>query len=629
LARKRIAVMLATRTVALMGVGFGILAGVATLSLLETGLQELRQRHVPVVADIARRLTPTNGALTAREVQRAVNVFRSTQPTVAAVVTWRDACAPECLTVAADPGNRARVADWTKEVLGKDRFGNALVTARFAGRLHLLVPSAIRDADGLPEGSVFLAVNADSLAAQAFRMALLLVAIAYLLLGSVWWLTKRFVGLYLGERVKHLALQLEAGDRAAPVISSQSEDELGLLDTSIREHVERSVERVREADRNAADTRAMATRIKSTATLAAGVAHDFNNLMMGIMANSEVLKLHLKDQERSQVVLQRIVDCADRGGKLAQQMLAFSRGGKYNPTLMSLNDAITATVHVMEATVPSGVNVHTDLADELPPVLADITQMNQVIGNLYQNALDAVGRHGTIRVHSEFRGLEDQEPLNGGEPPSVIVTVSDSGPGIDTETKSRIFEPFFTTKKRGSGMGLSAAHGIITNHGGSISVEDAPGGGTVFTVRLPTAPEDTFVAPRPAVRVPSNARRVLLVDDEVAILEPTAEILAAEGYSVVTAENGVEAIRVAREYGEAIDIIILDLRMPVLGGTDAFDSLVTACPRAKVIVSSGYEMDAEARHLLEQGAAAFLNKPFTSEKLITTIVQAVGRDKGR
>ena len=206
------------------------------------------------------------------------------------------------------------------------------------------------------------------------------------------------------------------------------------------------------------------------------------------------------------------------------------------------------------------------------------------------------------------------------------MTVADSGSGVAAALKERVFEPFFTTKKRGSGMGLSAAHGIVTNHGGTITVEDAPDAGAVFRVCFPATSVSVLTTSPGPVRMRKGGRRVLLVDDEATILEATSEILSAEGYSVVTADNGVEAIRIARDYGDAIDAIILDLRMPVLSGVDAFDSLVDACPRAQIVVATGFELDEDARTLLRNGAAAFLNKPFRSEKLLATIAQVVDDD---
>ena len=275
--KHRIAVNLAARTVALMGIGFGILATVATFSILQTGLRELQRRHAPIVVDLARRLSPMDSAWTRREVRREINLFRATQREVTAVVTWFDDCMAECLVVASDPTKREVVLAWAETAIGKTRASEVLATARFDGMLNLVVPSAVRDGQGLPNGQVLLIVEADWLADRAFRTALILVAVAYVLLFAVGVLTQWFVGLSVAERVKRLVTHLEMGDPAVLTPASRSydsDDELGLLDTTIRDHVERSVARVSEADRHVADARAMATRIQSTATLAAGVAHD-------------------------------------------------------------------------------------------------------------------------------------------------------------------------------------------------------------------------------------------------------------------------------------------------------------------------------------------------------------------
>jgi CheY-like chemotaxis protein len=190
------------------------------------------------------------------------------------------------------------------------------------------------------------------------------------------------------------------------------------------------------------------------------------------------------------------------------------------------------------------------------------------------------------------------------------------------DTRARIFEPFFTTKSGGRGMGLAATYGIVAHHGGQIDVQSSPGGGTVFTVYLPASAQAVtpVTSPAPGAGRPVS---VLFVDDEVAILSATRRLLEASGYRVLTAENGHDAIQIARNARTPIDVILLDLRMPGLSGVDAFAPLAAAQPRARIVLCSGYELDGAARGLLERGAAEFVRKPFRLEDLTSAIRRAM------
>jgi len=634
LGRRRIATTLATRTVGVMGVGVAVLAAVATLSVLQTGLREIRRRQVPAIvalaSELAYRAGPDRDSLA---VAQQLGLFRSREAEVGAMVAWFDDCAERCMIVAPDLGPGTAVRAWASRTVRRRADADAIQTVAFDGEFYSVLSGAVRDVRGIPVGRVAVAVHAEWVADQAVRTVLLLVGIAYALLFAAWWLTRRIVAVWVADRVTRVVDQMdEAGDSVPLPAASGPEalDELSVLATRVRDHVAASIGRLREADRRAVDAAALADRITSTSTLAAGVAHDFNNLMMGVTANCEVLKLMLADTPKADAVLTRILDCAERGGKLAQQMLAFARGGRYNPTVLDLNDTVEATIAHMTDQIPDTITVRRQLAPGLPAVHADPTQLSQVVKNLVLNAVEAIDGPGEIRVET---GSAPDEPVKTADAddatgPFVFLAVRDTGAGMSPEIRARIFDPFFTTKVQGRGMGLAAVYGIVTNHGGRIVVADGDAGGTEFRVYLPPVRARRTPDPARPDAGATGPRTVLLVDDEPVIVAATKEMLERGGYTVLTAANGIEAIQQARESGNSVDAIVLDMRMPVMSGPEAFSTLVEACPRAKVLVSSGFELDQEAEALLNAGAAGFLQKPFRSTVLIDAIDRALGTARG-
>jgi CheY-like chemotaxis protein len=211
--------------------------------------------------------------------------------------------------------------------------------------------------------------------------------------------------------------------------------------------------------------------------------------------------------------------------------------------------------------------------------------------------------------------------------PYITLTVRDTGPGMSDETRDRIFEPFFTTKEGGRGMGLAATYGIVAHHGGRITVESAEGEGTTFVVHLPatTAQPAPRVATAAGPPAGADGITVLLVDDEVAILSATRRLLQRQGYTVLTAESGAEALQLAGHATTPIHVVLLDLRMPGMSGADVFDPLAALRPEARIVVCSGYDLDVHAQALLDRGAAAFVRKPFRLEDIEAVIARVLHR----
>lgn len=622
-----IATRLASRAAVMMGLGFGALAVVGVLFVLSTGLQEIRHRHLAAVVELASVVGPGHSrAPDSVSIAQELALFRAREPDAGPAIAWDDRCGERCLAFSAESDSQ-EVRAWAARVVARPPTAASLHTVTMGGELHLVIPSALRNAHGAPTGHLLVTVRAGWVAQRALQTAAVLVVLAYVLLLSVWWIMRRMIGASVATRAQAIAARVRAA-RGEDVVLDRphpdGRDELSLLDRSVQQHIVESVTRLREADRRTAEARAMAARMEATATLAAGVAHDFNNLMTGVMANSEVLRRDLAADPQAAQTIDTIIECADRGGRLAQQLLAFARGGKYQPVVVDLNAVVRDTLRVEAHTRAAGITLETALADDLLPVEADATQLSQVVSNLHRNSVEALDGAGRISIATRNVDQGARPPALADLPDGahVALSVTDSGPGMTEDTRARIFEPFFTTKAGGRGMGLAATYGIVAHHGGQIDVQSAPGSGTTFTVYLPasTRPLPAAVGDVPEASRPAS---VLFVDDEVTILSATRRLLEASGFSVLTAANGPDAIRIARHGRTPIDVILLDLRMPGLSGAEAFEPLAAAQPRARIILCSGYEPDSAARGLLARGAAGFVRKPFRLEDLTGAIHQAL------
>ena len=370
-----------------------------------------------------------------------------------------------------------------------------------------------------------------------------------------------------------------------------------------------------------------ASRMEATATLAAGVAHDFNNLMTSILGNAELL---LTDPEFPDAVsrLSQIADSAKRGGALAQQLLAYARGGKYQSQAVSVNEVVRQALHLQKHAMPPRIQLESDLDTNHPAVAADPVQIGQVITNLCINATEAIPGVGRLTVRTRQVSLAAADVANkpGLAPgPTVLIQVADSGTGIDPTVLARVFEPFFSTKFQGRGLGLAAAYGIVKNHRGYIGVESALGRGTTFSIYFPAIQASPELPPPILEPFPTGHETLLLVDDDEAVIEVTKAILERLQYRVLVARHGIEAVEIARTHPGTIDLAILDLGMPLAGGAESFPFLKAARPDMRVMISSGYEMNDVVQGLLSAGADAFLQKPYRVSALARGIRQVLER----
>ena len=339
--------------------------------------------------------------------------------------------------------------------------------------------------------------------------------------------------------------------------------------------------------------------------LAGGVAHEFNNVLAGIQGALELLSMQVGGNPQARPYLDVIRRMASRANELTRQLLAYSRQGKYAPASIPLARVLSETLPTIRTSLPPGVELSVESDDALPPVHADVAQMQQVVMGLCLNAAEAMAGGGrlSVRTFSEH---------GGGR---VVLEVSDTGPGIDAKAMPRIFEPFFTTKGAGRGMGLAAIRGIVDNHGGEIRVVSRDGMGTTCTVLLPVSTVPAAEKPPSAKGNPAGAGRVLLADDEDDVRSVVHAMLESLGYEVIEARDGLEAVEIFRRRAGEIDLVILDLVMPRLTGEAALRQMRRIAPAVPAILVSGYDESGRIREIVAAGFGGFLQKPFRRQDL--------------
>jgi len=361
-----------------------------------------------------------------------------------------------------------------------------------------------------------------------------------------------------------------------------------------------------------------AKKMEAIGALAGGIAHDFNNILMGVMGYTSLILSELDQSSPYFSKLQSIEQHVRSGANLTRQLLGFARGGKYDVKPANINDIIEKTSHMFGRTKKE-ITMTGSFGRDIWAVEVDYGQIEQVLLNLYVNAWQAMPEGGTITITTENSFIDELSAQAAGLPPGryVKISVRDTGVGMEEEVRQRVFEPFFTTKgtERGTGLGLASAYGIIKNHGGSIAVESRKNQGTTFTIHLPASDKEITAEEMPAGDIVQGTETVLLVDDEEAMIEVGVEILEAIGYTVLTARNGRDALQTYAEHGSDIDISIVDLIMPEMGGGELSEKIRAINPEARVLLSSGYSLEGDMAAPLERVCSGFIQKPFAMKEL--------------
>jgi CheY-like chemotaxis protein len=363
--------------------------------------------------------------------------------------------------------------------------------------------------------------------------------------------------------------------------------------------------------------------MEAIGTLAGGIAHDINNILMGIQGNASIVLMDIETSDPHYEKLKNIEEYVISGSSLTKQLLGFARSGKYHVKATNLNELVEKTSG-MFGRAKKEIRINTRFQDGIWSVEVDQGQIEQVLLNIYVNAWQAMPAGGDLYLDVKNiiidEGYIKTYRINPGR--YVRISITDTGIGMDDATRQRIFDPFFTTKEmgRGTGLGLASAYGIIKNHGGFINVYSEIGKGTTFNIYLPATEKKKINGGiQPAEKVIKGSGTILFVDDEEMIISLGKEILEKLGYKVLLANGGREALEVYENNRGKIDLVILDMIMPDLSGNDVFEKMKEIDPDARVLLSSGYSINGQAAEIIKKGCCGFIQKPFNLIQLSNII----------
>lgn len=431
----------------------------------------------------------------------------------------------------------------------------------------------------------------------------------------------------LEDKNKLLLIEVDERRRAEAALqrlNEELEDRVtertdALLQANVKLQAEmRERQRTEEAMRHA-------QKLEHLGVLAGGIAHDFNNMLSAMMAESSLALLKTAVAAPAYPHIENTILAAERATSLTRQLLAYAGKEHFERVSLDLNVVLQDNLSLLKATIPKNVNLQSDLAPNLAPIMADAGQIQQLIMNLIINAAEAYdGQEGTVLVQTSLCPVNSAQNTKANDKNDSLIgrrlclSVTDQGKGMDEATMTAIFDPFFSTKTSGRGLGLAAVQGIVHEHQGTIEVSSQPDQGTTFKVSFPIIePDETLPPASPAP--PDQFGTILLVDDEPTIRAALTEILELSGFVVLVAENGREALTLFEQQQADIALIILDMAMPVMMGHEALGLIRQKQPTMPVILLSGYgEQEAIADQQL-MAWTKFLRKPFSSEKLIATI----------
>ncbi|MFT5702503.1 MAG: PAS domain S-box-containing protein [Desulforhopalus sp.] len=366
--------------------------------------------------------------------------------------------------------------------------------------------------------------------------------------------------------------------------------------------------------------------------LAGGVAHDFNNMLAGINGASELLEIKLAENASAMKYIDIIKNATERAAGLTRKLLAFSRKGSHISTAVNLNEIINDVVAILERSIDKRIIITTALNARETMVSGDPSQLQSGILNLCVNARDAMPDGGELHITTSNTDFDEEycrvdQNLTPGN--YIQVSIADTGIGIPAEVQTRIFEPFYTTKDvgKGTGLGLAAVYGMVKDHRGDIRLYSEVGKGTIFHLCIPVDSEAAFSVPERKLDVVRGQGTILVIDDEEIIRATSSLLVENMGYTVLQAKNGLEGVNIYKEKWKTIDLVILDMVMPVMNGREAFQEILTINPEAKVIMVSGFARNVDMANMVGKGLAGFIMKPFNRvelSKLIFEIRQCSG-----
>ena len=442
-------------------------------------------------------------------------------------------------------------------------------------------------------------------------------------------------GLCLGlarfhNRIRAMNVTLEDVNRRLADENAQRvrvEQELQHSHDELEQRVEQRTRELRQKEEQLLQSQKM----EAVGRLAGGVAHDFNNLLTVILAYGDLLLAETSPEASHREELREMCDAAERAAALTRQLLAFSRKQVLQPQVLDLNQVVNRLEKLLSRVLGEDVQIITRLSAKLHPVAADPAQVDQILVNLAVNARDAMPDGGKLILETANVVFDDdyvQSHSDVGRGPHVMLAVTDTGVGMDAQTRAHLFEPFFTTKElgRGTGLGLSTVYGIVRQSGGNIWVYSEPGRGTTFKIYLPAHLDAKQMAePRATEPAPAlGSETVMVVEDEPKVRGLVVRVLESSGYRVLSAGDADEAVKLAREFGGSIDLLVSDVVLPGAGGPQLASELVLQRPSLRVLFTSGYTDKAIAQQGVLAPGALLLEKPIRPKSLLRAVKRALG-----
>ncbi|MBW2003390.1 MAG: PAS domain S-box protein [Deltaproteobacteria bacterium] len=376
-----------------------------------------------------------------------------------------------------------------------------------------------------------------------------------------------------------------------------------------------------------------AQKMEAVGTLAGGIAHDFNNILQAIFGYTQILLMGKEPSNPDYEKLEAIEKSAQRASDLTKRLLIFSRKVESKLRPVDLNNEIEQVSKMLERTIPKMINIELHLSKDIKIINADPAQIEQIMMNLGVNARDAMPNGGRLIFETENVILDEEYcKIHSGSKPGqyVKLSISDNGHGMDKETLRHIFEPFYTTKEtgKGTGLGLAMVYGIVKSHNGYIMCYSEPDEGTIFKIYFSIIEKEAERVESKKEKIPikGGTETILLVDDEEPIRELCKDILARFGYTVLMASDGESALEIYREKKEEINLVILDIIMPGMGGRKCLEELLKLNPKSRIIIASGYSINGPAKEVLKAGAKGFISKPYDMRGMLQTVRKILDED---
>ncbi len=371
-------------------------------------------------------------------------------------------------------------------------------------------------------------------------------------------------------------------------------------------------------------------KMEAIGTLAGGVAHDFNNLLTTIIGYGNILQMDMDEDDPRKLYLDQILNASEKAAGLTQSLLAFSRKQVMELKPQTLNTILKGMEKLLKRLLTEDIEFQVVLAEPDVSVMADVTQIDQVLMNLAANARDAMPKGGKLLIEAKAVRLDEEFiRVQGHGEPGVyaLISVIDTGIGMTEIIREKIFDPFFTTKEvgRGTGLGLSIVYGIIKQHNGTINVESAPDKGTAFKIYLPTVKVQAEGTKQTSKDLISGKETVLLAEDNNEVRKLTKEVLTRQGYTVIEAKDGEQAVQQFIEHQEAIDLLLLDVVMPMKNGKEVYEEIIKFKPKIKVLFTSGYTGDVVIDKGIYDETVDFISKPLSPKTLLLKVREVLDK----